>query len=92
MKQHTLQIFARMLTFLKDYQQGMRSLRGVVDSLEGSLNALEERLPDSFYTEWYAHWGDLEQIAAMGTEHKHREVVLEKVKALESLLSQYVES
>lgn len=81
-----------MLILLKEYQQGMSTLREVVDSLEGSLNALEERLPDSFYTEWFTHWENLEQIVAMGTEHNRREIALEEVMALQSLLSQYVTS
>ena len=90
MNEHTRRILRQMLTLLGEYQRGIANLRYLVDGLEGSLNAVEEELPEAFYTQWYIHWGGLEQILAAGTERKHRMEILEEVKMLEALLSQYL--
>jgi hypothetical protein len=86
--EHTRRILKQTLTLLGEYRRGTANLRYLVNGLEGSLNALEEELPETFYTQWYIHWGGLEQILAAGTERKRRMEILEEVEALEALLSQ----
>ena len=89
MSEHTKRILERMIALLNEYQQGVVSLRYLVDGLEGSLNTLEEKLPETFYTQWYIHWGGLEQILAAGTREKRHAVVLEDVESLKALLLQF---
>lgn len=89
MDEHTRRILKRAIALLNEYQQGrIVSLRYLVDGLEGNLKALEEELPETFYTQWYIHWGGLEQILAAGTQQERRMEILKEIEALETLLSQ----
>ena len=92
MNEHTLRVLSRAITFLKQYRNDEKlSLRWLVRGLEASLDTLEEKLPDEFYTAWYVHWGNLEQILAAGIAETHRTDVTENVAALETLLLRILE-
>ena len=67
-------------------------LHHLVSELEASLNALEEGLPQAFHNRWYTHWGRLEEVLALNMEHKHREEIIENVRALESLLNEVLKN
>jgi hypothetical protein len=88
--EQTKRILARMRIQLEEYLQRPTDLAGLVDSLEGALDALEERLPDSFYTDWFDHWGNLEQIRASGTQEDRRGEVVEEVSGLVALLNEEI--
>jgi len=47
-------------------------------------------LPESFYSSWFNHWGELEQYLAVGNEKKFRKEIIENIEALEGLLSNIV--
>lgn len=92
MNNHSKRVLRRTITLLEEYRTGKSgNLRGLVDGLEGSLNTLEEELPEDSYLKWYYHWGGLEQVLAAGTEDKRRAEILHDLDALETLLLQYLE-
>jgi hypothetical protein len=87
---HTRNIIGKMATMLQEFKKRKVNLRALVDGLEGSINALEEKLPDSFYTKWYSHWGSLEQYLATGSEKQFKKEIIMEVEALEGLLDEVV--
>jgi hypothetical protein len=89
MNEHTRSIIKKMITLLDDYKEGRCNLRTLVDGLEGGLNAIEEKMPETFQKSWYVHWGGLEQILAMGTEKARQKEILEDIEALMALLSKF---
>jgi hypothetical protein len=68
MYQSTLNILQGIMITIKNYNDNNQSLRKIVDDLEGSVNAIEEKLSNKFYSNWQTHWGNLEIILAMGFE------------------------
>ena len=89
MNAHPRSIIMKMITLLDDYKEGRCNLRTLVDGLEGGLNAMEEKMPETFQKYWYVHWGGLEQILAMGTEKARQKEILEDIEALRVLLSKF---
>lgn len=87
MNAHTIRIMEYMKALLDKYQAGSIGLRTLVDGLEGNINALEEKMPDAFTTQWSIHWGRLEIILAAGTERERQEEIFEAIEALRELLS-----
>ncbi len=88
--EHTNRIVYRMVLMLTDYRDGRLNLRYLIDSLEGSLTSIEEKMPDDFLKGFYEHWGNLEQWLALGLEEERRQEILTEVKSLEKFLSNYV--
>ena len=89
--EHSQRVLMRMIASIRDYKSGeSTTLRGLVDNLEGGLNALEEEMPEYFRLTWYLHWGGLEQVLAAGTEEKRRPEILQDLNALEILLTTYL--
>lgn len=85
MKEITLRNFITMLTIIGDYREKKIDLRRLVDSLEGSIDALEDKLPEEFYLEWHKHWNKLEVVLALGQEGEG-DYVLTELKFLEMLI------
>jgi hypothetical protein len=88
MEEYTSRVLNRMLLILKQYKENEISLSYLVNSLEGSLSALEESLPASFYDLWYEHWGELETYLALGIEKERESEILEEIKLLEIHINQ----
>lgn len=88
MNEHTQRILERMLSLLKGYREGDVSLTYLVSSLEGSLSALDEKLPRTFYDPWYEHWGELETYLALGIEKERKAEILKEVEALDTQIKQ----
>ncbi len=89
-KDHTNRIISRMIQLIDDYRNNNINLNQLVNSLEGSLTALEERPSEDFLKDWYAHWGALEQWVALQLEDQRQSQILEELKFLEVLLSSYL--
>jgi hypothetical protein len=92
MNEHTRSILDRMLSIISDYRVKKISLRNLVDSLEGSLNAIEEKLPSKFMDSWYEYWGDLEIILSskeMKADSYDNETLV-ALNELESNISNYL--
>jgi hypothetical protein len=88
MNEHTKRILERMQFLLREYREGDISLAHLVGSLEGSLSALEEKLPHIFYDTWYEHWGELETYLALGIEEEREAEILKEVEALSTQIKQ----
>ena len=86
MNQQTKSVLLRTLSLIEDYQNSKTGLSQLVGALEGSLNALEEQLPEAFYKEWYDHWGNLDVAVALGVEAKNQEEILEEIRLLEEII------
>lgn len=64
MNKQTLRILRQAVLIVEDFERGEHSLAYTVAALEGSLRAIEEKLPQTFMKNWYEHWGSLEEINA----------------------------
>ena len=83
-------VLENMLNVIEDYRLNKIDLRNLVDSLEGSLSALEEKLPSEFYNDWYEHWGELEIILSLGIENARQEKISRKLIQIESLINNII--
>ncbi len=76
-----------MISLINRYRKEENlNLLSLVNSLEGSLSAVEEKLPQSFYDNWYKCWGGLEMYLAMGLENDRKREILENLARLERLV------
>ena len=92
MNDHTRRILTRMRDLLEAHSADKMELRELVDSLEWSLNAVEERLPSDFYSAWYDAWGTLEQVLALGTEVNRAGEISHAITALAAALGEQIEA
>lgn len=83
-------ILQRILVLINDYKNNKINLKRLVDSLEGSLNSIEEKIPDEFTKLWYLHWGNLEIILALGIEIQSKEEILNELEKLEKIIQDYL--
>ena len=88
----TRAILQRSVVFIDDYRNGNISLGRLVSALEGSVNALEEQLPQEFYNSWYGHWGNLETALALGIEKTNKKEILEELYELEKNIRQHIQA
>jgi hypothetical protein len=89
MEETTLRNFKTMLTFLSDYREHKIDLRWLVDALEGSINALEEKMSGAFFLEWHRHWDKLEVVLALDKEDEVA-IVLTELNSLEMLIEKTI--
>ncbi len=86
MKQQTRAILQRSLTLIINYRRNEISLESLVNSLEGSINALEEKMPEEFYKSWYAFWENLETAVALDIESQAKKEIFEDLQDLEKII------
>ena len=86
MHEQTLRKLASVLALINDYREQNIGLRYLVDSLEGTILSLEERLPERFYTIWDKSWSQLEIALALEQESVYRNVIQQELSNLEILL------
>ncbi|MDR3577813.1 MAG: hypothetical protein P4L50_28435 [Anaerolineaceae bacterium] len=87
MNQQTRNILQRSLLLINDYRYNKISLQNLVSSLEGSLNALEEQLPEEFYKLWYTYWGNLEIALALGINADTKQKIIGDLEELENTIN-----
>jgi hypothetical protein len=89
MNDHTQRILKQMINLLEDHLEEKSNLTILVNGLEGCMNAIEEKMPETFQTHWYIHWAELETILAMGTEIVRQKEIFEEINAFKDFLSNY---
>jgi hypothetical protein len=87
MNQQTISIMTRVLEIIDLYKKNEVGLRYLVDSLEGSINALEEELPKEFYNDWFNSWVPLELFLALGKETINKEKIIIELERLHNLVT-----
>ncbi len=92
MNDHSKRILHAMLLLFDDFELKTISLERLVDGLEFSLKALEEKLPKDFYLQWYEHWGDLETVNALLSVKMATHDPKQSVDSLRKLISKYIDS
>jgi hypothetical protein len=92
MEQQTKSILLRALSLMKDYKNSSISLQQLVEALEGSLKALDERLSEAFYREWYNHFVNLDVAVALGIEKMNKEDILNDVNQLEKIINDQLQT
>jgi hypothetical protein len=90
MNQHTISVMTKMTQMLSEYEAGKLNLRYLVDSLEGSINVIEEKMPADFMNRWYEYWGDLEIILSSNEEEIYKKECINQSAELEKLLHEYI--
>ena len=65
MNSHTVRILRYAYLLLEKHEQNKVSLKYLVDSLEGSYTALEEKLSQDLVDGWFDHWEPLKYILEM---------------------------
>ena len=87
MNQQTRNILQRSLSLINDYIEDRISLSRLVSSLEGSLNALEEKMPDQFYKLWYVYWSNLEIVLSLGIKPETKQKIIGDLIELEKIIN-----
>ena len=90
MTEHTERILHRMVKIINQYKNGEVTLPYLVNSLEGSISAIEEPLSEAFKEIWYKHWGNLEIVLALNEEEGKRNDILADLDGLEVLIKQTI--
>ena len=90
MNKQTQRIFRQMVILINQYKGEKIAFSYLVNSLDGSLNAIEEHLPSSFYENWAEHWIHLDTILALGTEKTEQELLSNELDALEDLIQRLI--
>lgn len=90
MNEHSNRILEQMIKIIEDYKTGNLNLRYLVDGLEGSISALEEKIPENFSKQWYDHWGALEEWLSLKLEEERKEKILQEIDSLEQLITNYI--
>jgi len=90
MQEQTLRKLARALALINDYREQSIGLRHLVDSLEGTILSLEERMPESFYAIWDKSWSQLEVALALEQESIYQNEIQKELKNLEILLLEFL--
>jgi hypothetical protein len=88
MQEQTLRQLVRALALIHDYREQNIGLHYLVDSLEGTILSLEERMPESFYAIWDKSWSQLEIALALEQESLYQGEIQKELKNLETLLSE----
>ena len=89
MNQHSRAILQRSVSLISSYRKNDISLGQLVVLMEGSLNALEEKMPEEFYKLWYFHWGNLETALALGIESQAQKEITEDLEDLEKVINSF---
>jgi hypothetical protein len=84
---HSREILNRALIIIKRYRNNEIGLAYLVNSLEGSLTALEEQMPEEFLEKWFSYWGDLEIILSLEEEKQAQNAIYNDLQGLENLIS-----
>ena len=87
---HTVKLLNDMFQLIQCYERGEISLAWSVRQMEWIVNAFSEDMKD-FILEWQAHWGELEEISALGIEKRKRKDILRAIENLKILIRDYVE-
>lgn len=87
MNQQSRSVLKRSILLINNYRSKDISFEQLVRSLEGSLNALEEILPEEFYKLWYSYWGNLETALALGIETHAQKEITEDLEDLEKAIN-----
>lgn len=87
MNQQSRDILQRSLMLISNYRRDEIIPGQLVSGLEGSINTLEKKMSEEFYSAWYNHWGNLEIVLALGTEAQYRKEIFEDLKELEKIIS-----
>ena len=90
MNQQTKSILNRVLQNIEMYKKSEIDLDYLVNLLEGSINALEEKLPQEFYDAWFSSWSDLEICLAQGKQNIYRDELLIEIEKINSLVMSYI--
>lgn len=88
MQEQTLRKLARVLVLINYYREQNIGLRQLVDSLEGTILSLEERMPESFYAIWDESWSQLEIALALEQEAAYQDTIQQELNNLEKLISE----
>ncbi len=90
MNAHTRRVLGRTVRLIADYERGAASLGRLVRDLEGSLDALEEKLPDAFYAGWFGCFGELEIAVALGGDGEHHDAAVRAARGLAEFVEQWL--
>lgn len=90
MNEQTYSIMNRILENIKLFKKNEVGLNNLVTILEGSINALDENLPQEFYTAWMNSWSELEICLALGKQDIYKDDILKEVEKLNNLVAAYI--
>jgi len=77
-----------MLLLLSKYRLGEIDLSYLFDSFYGSIDALEEKLPDEWKDRWTSKMLDLDTYLALGLEAERKSDILEDLMQLDQLIQE----
>lgn len=88
MNEHSVRILSRIPLFLNKYRAGEITLSGLISVLEGSIDALEEKLPEEWMNKWIELVGNLEICSALGLESERKLSIIDNLRQLDLLILQ----
>jgi hypothetical protein len=75
-----------MHILISKYRDGEVNLSYLIDSLEGSINALEEKLPFDWKEKWVRNMIELDTYLALRLETEQKSEILETLVELDQLI------
>ena len=88
MNNHSNRIIDYMHILISKYRDGEINLSYLIDSLEGSINALEEKLPFDWNEKWVMNMIELETYLALRLETEGKLEILETLVELDQLIQE----
>jgi hypothetical protein len=88
MNDHSNRILNRMLFQISKYRLGEIRLDILIDSLSGSIDALEEKLPSEWKDSWTIQIVNLDTYLALGLEEGKKSDILEDLNQLDELIKE----
>jgi|WetSurMetagenome_2_1015567.scaffolds.fasta_scaffold144175_2 hypothetical protein len=92
MNQQTYAILLQMLFTISDYKNSKINLEQLANTLQGSLDAVDENFPEEFYKKWYEHWITIDTGIALSYNARiqQRQIFFEEVAELEKIIKGYL--
>lgn len=90
MKPQSLRIFNQILLLIKKYESGDIELNYLLDSLDGSLNALEENIPSGWKDRWLREIIELDTYCALGIEMGKKLEIQDNLQELTLLINEII--
>jgi hypothetical protein len=91
MNQISRSILERIFLIIRDYELGKTNLTYLIDSLDGSISALEEKLSSNFYANWTRPMLTLDTFLALDLEKSEKEKISLALNKLRQIIKEELE-
>jgi hypothetical protein len=90
MKDHSLRVLLRLISIIDRYKNKEISLNELINSLEGSIYSLEEKLPEDFVCKYNQYILNLDTAVGLGIELKAKTEISEDLENLKNIILEQI--